>query len=105
MTEKEDTSSVHKPEVNRVPKVFEFSSPNIIYSPEKAIHFGVTSEHVYSPNTSQGSIFQFSPPTNLSKHQHEIQDLAKKYKPRIFRNTFKPPINVFTQALKGSMCK
>lgn len=88
-------------------KGFKFSSPNIVYSPEKVINFGSSSEHVFSPTESQGTIFQFSPPTNLSKGRDEIspecRHLAKQYKPRISRNSFKPSINMFSQALKGTI--
>ena len=105
--EDEKMALFEEAEDNLTSRDFKFSSPNIVYSPEKVIHFGASTEHVFSTTQSQASIFQFSPPTNLSKDQNDInqesRNLAKQYKPRISRNTFKPTINMFTQALKGNI--
>ncbi|XP_043472628.1 protein xmas-2 [Leptopilina heterotoma] len=88
---------------------FTFSPPNIVHNSERIINFGITSDHVISPRTPIDDEFQFSLPTNLFKNTSssptknaDCQSSTKQYKPRISRNTFKAPVNVFTQALKGS---
>ncbi|XP_015599543.1 uncharacterized protein LOC107269801 [Cephus cinctus] len=85
---------------------FTFAQPNIVSSPERVVDFGKVTE--YSVPNDGKSTFTFAKPASIplvpnqneGAFDHEDWKSEKQYKPKIFRNTFKPPVSVFTQALR-----
>ncbi|XP_034172110.2 RRM_XMAS2 and SAC3_GANP domain-containing protein xmas [Osmia lignaria lignaria] len=90
---------------NGTSRTFVFSKPNVL-NPPKVINSVVNSNQV-SDNFKQ-NIFTFAMPVAVS--QPSNQDTSyfqssigeKQYKPRITRNSYKPAVNVFAQALKDT---
>lgn len=83
---------------------FVFSKPSTVSNLPRVINFGVGSDHVFDAHFNKKNVFTFAAPTIVSRYnQSRMGSLANKpdkYKPRISRNTYKPTVNVFANALK-----
>ncbi|XP_076245384.1 RRM_XMAS2 and SAC3_GANP domain-containing protein xmas isoform X2 [Calliopsis andreniformis] len=91
---------------NITSKTFIFSEPNIL-NPPKTINSEVILEQVTDASICK-NLFTFTAPTAVSQPNiHNIitsqsNICEKQYKPKILRNTYKPAVNVFVQALKDT---
>lgn len=85
---------------------FVFSKPSSVSDLPRVINFGVGSDHVFDSHLNTKNVFTFATPTIVSRYnQSRMGSLANKpdkYKPRISRNTYKPTVNVFANALKDT---
>ncbi|XP_076668334.1 RRM_XMAS2 and SAC3_GANP domain-containing protein xmas isoform X2 [Andrena cerasifolii] len=87
-------------------RTFIFSEPNILCSPE-TVNAEVILEQV-SDASVVPNVFTFTAPTAVSQASNHDASVFhsnmcdKQYKPKISRNTYKPAVNVFAQALKDT---
>ncbi|XP_012538188.1 uncharacterized protein LOC105837719 [Monomorium pharaonis] len=85
---------------------FVFSMPSAVFDLPRTINFGVGSDHVFNKKNA----FTFAAPTIVSRSTNAVpshavssaNDKTDRYKPRISRNTYKPTVNVFANALKDT---
>lgn len=100
-----DETEVDDLEAGAASNSFVFSKPGTISDLPRIINFGVGSEHVFD-TVSKKNTFTFAAPTIVSRYVQSCTGLSAKktdiYKPRISRNTFKPAVNMFTNALKDT---
>ncbi len=109
-------------EIDTASNSFVFSKPNAVFDLSRVINFGVDSDHVFDTQVNKKNMFTFALPTIISQcnqsrtgslhdedrgerfglEQWTNLNKSNKYKPRISRNTYKPTINVFTNALKDT---
>ncbi|XP_071626359.1 uncharacterized protein Xmas [Temnothorax longispinosus] len=86
---------------------FVFSKPSAVSDLPRIVSFGVGSDHVFDTHFNKKNVFTFAAPTIVSRHDQSRAGLwaskpDKQYKPRIARNTYKPTVNVFANALKDT---
>ncbi|CAL7946627.1 unnamed protein product [Xylocopa violacea] len=90
------------------PKTFVFSDPYVLSS-STLINSGTGVEQISNSFVTNKNVFTFATPTVVSQ-PNSNEDLSifqldaceKQYKPKISRNTYKPAVNVFAQALKDT---
>ncbi|KAG5327353.1 XMAS2 protein, partial [Pseudoatta argentina] len=117
-----DKMEMDTSETDAASNSFVFSKPNAIFDLSRVINFGVGSDHVFDTQVSKKNMFTFAFPTIVSQcnqsrigsshdedrgerfglEQWTNLNKSNKYKPRISRNTYKPTINVFANALKDT---
>lgn len=100
---KEFTSTDTIPMENINLKTFVFSKPNIL-TPPNTINSEVIAEQTSDASIVK-NVFTFTAPSqpsiqNVISARSNISE--KQYKPRISRNTYKPAVNVFAQAIKDT---
>lgn len=78
---------------------FVFSKPNAVSDLPRVVSFGVGSDHVFDVPLNKKNVFTFAAPTIVSRY-NQSRAGSDRYKPRISRNTYKPMVNVFTNALR-----
>ncbi|XP_012151439.1 RRM_XMAS2 and SAC3_GANP domain-containing protein xmas [Megachile rotundata] len=86
-------------------KTFVFSKPNILSHP-KVISSEVNSSQALDNFTVKKNTFTFAMPVAVSQPSNQNTPIfqssicEKQYKPKITRNSYKPAVNVFAQAVK-----
>ncbi|XP_011876845.1 PREDICTED: uncharacterized protein LOC105566982 [Vollenhovia emeryi] len=85
---------------------FVFSKPSAVPDSPRVVSFGVGSDHVFDTPFGKKNVFTFAAPTIVPRHSRgragPWAGRPDKYKPRISRNTYKPTVNVFANALKDT---
>ena len=84
-------------------KTFIFSKPRVVNLP-KSVNFGINFEQV-SDEFKRKDLFTFAIPVSATKSNNQdfqSDTYEKQYKPKILRNSYKPAVNVFAQALKDT---
>lgn len=107
-------------EIEAASNSFVFSKPSTVFDLPRVINFDVESNHVFDTQFNKKNMFTFAAPTIVSQCNQSCTDnlydedrgercaleqwtnKSNKYKPRISRNTYKPTINVFANALKDT---
>ncbi|XP_029667415.1 uncharacterized protein LOC115238052 [Formica exsecta] len=104
--EQMDDIEINISEASTVPNRFVFSKPSNISHPSRVINFDIELDHVSDIHSNKKDIFTFAVPTILSQYDESHISLqankSNRYKPKIFRSTFKPTFNVFASALKDT---
>ncbi|KOX74166.1 Protein xmas-2 [Melipona quadrifasciata] len=96
MEYKEDTQTDVVSSKHITSNTFIFSKPRVINLP-KSVNFGINFEQA-SDGFKKKNLFTFAMPNqDLQSDTYE-----KQYKPKISRNSYKPAVNVFAQALKDT---
>lgn len=121
-----DTMEIDDPEPI-APNPFVFSIPSVISDPPKVINFDLGSDHVFvDAHSIRKNVFTFAAPTIVSQYnQPRAKSQASNYaqihkrtklranirvnlqvdnrnRPKIPRPLYKPPVNVFANALKDT---
>ncbi|EFN82863.1 uncharacterized protein LOC105184744 [Harpegnathos saltator] len=85
---------------------FIFSRPSAVSDLPRIINFGVGSDHIFDVQSTRKNVFTFAPPTIVSQYDQTSTNLQadnrNRHKPKIPRPLYKPPLNVFANALKDT---
>ncbi|XP_043511387.1 uncharacterized protein LOC122529374 [Frieseomelitta varia] len=102
MEYKEDTQTDVVSSEHITSKTFIFSKPRVVNLP-KSVNFGINFEQA-SDGFKRKDLFTFAMPVLATKSNQDFQSdtYEKQYKPKISRNSYKPEVNVFAQALKDT---
>ncbi|XP_014480762.1 PREDICTED: uncharacterized protein LOC106747603 isoform X2 [Dinoponera quadriceps] len=85
---------------------------NFVFSIPRVIHSGTLSDHAFDAHSSRKKVFTFAKPTIVSQYNHPRAnpqtgnragaqaDSRSRHRPKMPRSLYKPPINVFANALK-----
>ncbi|KAL6443470.1 hypothetical protein ACFW04_002953 [Cataglyphis niger] len=101
-----DDIEVNISEASTISNRFVFSKPSNISHPSRVINCDVELDDVSETHFNKKNMFTFAVPTILPQYDEKHTSLqvnnSNRYKPRIFRSTFKPTFNVFASALKDT---
>lgn len=116
-----DTMEIDDP-APTVSSPFVFSIPSTVSDLPRVINFGIGSDHVFDVCSTRKNVFTFAAPTIVSQYNHprvnlpavkrtnlqadnranQQVDNRNRHRPKTPRPLYKPPLNVFTNALKDT---